>query len=275
MKDHYTLTIPQIAGLDVRYYYQNTSQIDDARIFPPHVHDRLEFYVLIEGNASFMVEDHLYSLASGDVIVSRPNEIHNCILNERTVHKHLCFWFDSSSEFLLGDFLTRSEGSGALISPSPGEKERLADLYDEICSAGEEERPLKQMYVALEILDILRQNLSCEQPIVPFPPLLATILEDINGNFPYIRDLRYFTQKYFISQSTLGRMFRRHLQTTPRQYLETKRLAHSRRLLKEGKSVLDACMESGFTDCSHYISLFRRHFSVTPGQYRSGAVWRK
>ena len=275
MRDHYTLTVPELAGLNVRYYCQNTPQLDDARVFPPHVHDRLEFYVLIEGNASFMVEEHLYPLMPGDVIVSRPNEIHNCILNERTVHKHLCFWLESSSEFLLGDFLTGGEGRGALISPSAKEKERLASLYDEVCRAGEEERPHKQTYVMLEILDILRQNLSNETRRLQLPPLLSTILEDVNRNFPYIHDLEYFTRTYFVSQSTLCRMFRKHLQTTPRLYLESKRLAHSRRLLREGKSVLDACYESGFSDYSNYIRLFKRRFSVTPGQYRSGDVWQE
>ena len=84
-----------------------------------------------------------------------------------------------------------------------------------------------------------------------------------------------FTRTYFVSQSTLCRMFRKHLQTTPRLYLESKRLAHSRRLLREGKSVLDACYESGFSDYSNYIRLFKRRFSVTPGQYRSGDVWQE
>jgi AraC-like DNA-binding protein len=51
-------------------------------------------------------------------------------------------------------------------------------------------------------------------------------------------------------------------------YLESKRLAHSQILLKEGKSVLDACMESGFSDYSNYIRLFKRRFMITPKQYK-------
>ena len=64
------------------------------------------------------------------------------------------------------------------------------------------------------------------------------------------------------------RLFKEHLNTTPKTYLESKRLVHSQILLKEGKSVLDACMESGFPDYSNYIRLFKRRFGVTPKQYK-------
>ena len=63
-------------------------------------------------------------------------------------------------------------------------------------------------------------------------------------------------------------MFRKYLKTSPKSYLETKRLAYSRILLRQGKSVVDACAESGFSDYSNYIRLFKRRFGITPNKYR-------
>ena len=79
----------------------------------------------------------------------------------------------------------------------------------------------------------------------------------------------YLTKKYNISSSTLNRLFNDNLQTSPKLFLETKRLAHSRKLLREGNSVMDACMKSGFPDYSNYIRLFKKRFNMTPNQYKN------
>ena len=44
--------------------------------------------------------------------------------------------------------------------------------------------------------------------------------------------------------------------------IESKRLSYSRLLLNSGKSVLVACMESGFPDYSNYIRLFKKRFDI-------------
>ncbi|MBQ8432175.1 MAG: AraC family transcriptional regulator [Clostridia bacterium] len=272
MGTQYRLQYPTIPGVRMHYYYQKDARQVEARVFPPHVHDELEIYVLIEGNASFMVEDRLYALEEGDVIVSKPNELHNCILNESTVHKHLCFWFDVSSELLFGEFLAHEMGQGNRISPSREEKARLAELYEALCCAAEEGREHRQLYLALEMLDILRQNAPAEAREVDLPPVLCRILNDMNRNFAVIPDLQYFTHTYYVSQSTLNRWFQKYLQTTPKLYLETKRLAHSRMLLREGRSVAETCVSSGFSDYSNFIRLFKKRFSITPKEYRDGKV---
>ncbi len=270
MENHYRLQYPAIPGLRMRYYCAKDPQPVEARIFPPHVHDDLEIYVLLEGKASFMVENRLYDLQAGDVIVSKPNELHNCVLPEPTVHKHLCFWFDVSSEGLFEEFLAHGMGKGNLISPSAPEKERLEELYEELCGEDAPGAEHRRFYRTLELLDILRRNTPNEHRERDLPPLLREILDDINEHFAGIRDLQYFTDTYYLSQSTLNRLFRKYLQTTPKLYLEGKRLAHARRLLREGKSVLSAGMEAGFSDDSNFIRLFKKRFYMTPNEYKNG-----
>ena len=115
MSESYKFSIPAIANYEAEYYFSYSPQKFEAKIFPPHVHDMLEFYVLIEGNVSFMVENEVYKLSSGDVIMSRPNEMHNCILNSTSLHKHLCIWFNTSCSFLFFPFLSHEYGKGNLI----------------------------------------------------------------------------------------------------------------------------------------------------------------
>ena len=266
----YTLRVPTINGFEMRYYFHNSETEDEAKTFPPHVHDRLEIYVLVEGNASFMVENRSYPLRAGDVIISKPNEVHNCILNSHSVHKHLCFWFDVTSEFLFSDFLAHNMGEGNLISPCSEDRERLLQIYHRLCEAGAKEMVYRQFYLTLEMLDILRSNLKKNATVIPIPAWLRSILDDIDENFVSIHDLTYFTEKYYISSSTLNRLFQTHIGSSPKLYLEAKKLAYSRILLKEGKSVLEASVCAGFSNCSNYIRLFKKRFYMTPAEYKNG-----
>lgn len=62
--------------------------------------------------------------------------------------------------------------------------------------------------------------------------------------------------------------FRRYTGKSIHNYLTQRRLEHARRLLQNGVSVTEACYQSGFSDCSGFITLFKKHFGITPGKYQ-------
>lgn len=264
----YSLKLPPLGNFEMKYYYRKTPEKSDARVFPPHVHDVLEAYVHIDGNASFMVENKIYALSSGDIVVSKPNEIHHCILNSASTHKHLCFWFSDALSALYPELFSQKSETNSLIVPENSVKEKLLDCYEELENASVLNEERAEFYTALKILDLWCKSTGKPSQAQSSPRILRDILNDINENFTEINSLDYFTEKYFISSSTLNRLFQTHLQTSPKLYLETKRLAYSRTLLKEGASVFDACMKSGFPDYSNYIRLFKKRFLMTPKQYR-------
>ncbi|MBP3300240.1 MAG: helix-turn-helix domain-containing protein [Clostridia bacterium] len=264
----HTLRVPAMDAFEMKYYYSREEDSLEARTFPPHIHDVPELYILAEGNACFAVENRFYRLSPGDVIVTRPNEMHNCVLTEKTVHKHLCLWFEPSFA-LLEPLLEHCRTNGNQISPSEESGKRILSLCEELSRATEEKKHRLEYALLCRLLCELEEGTGAQilQEHAP-PKLLTEILRDINENFAHIESVNSLTERYFISPSTLGRIFRENLHTSPKRYLETKKLAYSRILLREGKSVAEACMEAGFGDVSGYIRLFRNRFGTTPGQYR-------
>ena len=262
-----TLKIPPIHNFEVEYYYSQEAETREARVFPPHLHDKIEAYVLIEGDASFMVENSLYKMENGDVIITKPNEMHNCILNTNSYHRHMCFWFDSTCSYIFDTLLSHPFGIGNKISPTPENKKRLYEICEQIEKAEEEGKDFRRFYLFLELIDIFNSSVSLtSHKSLPF--LLKEILDDINVNFASIKTLSYFSEKYFVSQSTLNRLFKTHLHTSPKMYLETKRLSQARIYLKEGKSVIHASFLSGFDNYSNFIRLFKKRFDITPKEYK-------
>lgn len=266
---HYSLQVPDLKKFDAEYYFCDGAEATEKRVWPYHIHDKLELYILLEGDVSFVAESTLYKLSSGDALISRPNELHHCILNSGGIHRHLCFRFDASSEFIFGDFLDHDFGKGNLIVPSDEAKEELSGIYEKLRKASKENSEFDKLTLTLAMLGIFKKFMSRQNTVQQTPDIFKKILADIGGNFRDINSTRYFKEKYYLSASTLNRLFRNYLHTTPKAYLEAKKLAYSRFLLKNGKSVLDACMEAGFSDCSNYIRLFKKRFDMTPGEYKN------
>ena len=268
MEDYKYLHTPSVLNYDIKYYFSDRDGVYPQRCWPRHIHDRMELYILIEGDVSFAVESTLYKMSRGDAIIIKPNETHNCILNSESVHRHICFWIDPDCDFIFRDFLLHDYGKNNLITPDENAKKYLATIYQRLKAAADAEDVHKQFYLTLEMLDVFRGFISKGGVPVVLPNMLQRILTDIDKNFKDIDSLDYFTKIYYLSSSTLNRLFRKYLHTTPKLYLETKRLANSRLLLKSGKSVYDAAMESGFADYSNYIRLFKKRFGITPKQYK-------
>jgi AraC-like DNA-binding protein len=220
-QDYLSLQIPSINDFSVVYYKNNQNNVYNARVFPPHVDDALEIYVLLEGDASFMVDGNLYKLKSGDAVITRPNQMHNCILNSKSVHSHLCFWFKPNCNFVFDRLLNSSNGNH--VTPSESTKERLTTLYAEIVNASEAKDNVRLFYLMLEMIDLFSKEITA--PTLPqMPTLLRNIVDDINKNLTEINSLSYFTNKYSISSSTLNRLFKDSFNTSPKLYIETQRL---------------------------------------------------
>lgn len=270
MTTHRICSVPGTDGFEIQYYVRNEDSATAPQTFyPAHIHDYLEIYYLIDGDVSFMVDSRIYPLHPGDAVVCRPNEIHHCIRHSATPHLHACFWFLTDNEFLLGSFLHGEEG-GNLLSPS-SEEERAAILSTVMkLHTLPEANTLTEYSLIVSLLDRWNGCLGTRTESADLPVQLRQILEEIGRNLPEIRSLTYLTEKYYLTPSQLRRMFATYLGTTPKAYLERRRLAYSRILLKNGARVTDACNAAGFSDLSNYIRLFRTSFGITPSDYRRG-----
>ena len=76
-----------------------------------------------------------------------------------------------------------------------------------------------------------------------------------------------------MSQSSMIRKIRKLLDTSPSNYIRTKRLGAAARMLRDahGNNVTDICYAVGFTSASYFAKCFREKYGVTPSEYALGA----
>jgi AraC-like DNA-binding protein len=71
-----------------------------------------------------------------------------------------------------------------------------------------------------------------------------------------------------LSPFHLVRVFQRATGVPPHAYLESVRIRHAQRFLRQGMAAAAVAYEVGFSSQSHFTSRFHRIIGVTPGRYR-------
>ena len=69
----------------------------------------------------------------------------------------------------------------------------------------------------------------------------------------------------------LSRAFRQAIGLPPHAYQTKLRLARAKTLLAQGYEAGYVASETGFFDQSHFTQQFKRHYLMTPGNYRKTA----
>jgi len=238
-----------------------------------HIHSFCEIYVNVSGNVSFMVENNVYPISSGDIIITRPNEVHHCVYHSECRHEHYCVWISMSGDFMQdmsSAFFDRKAGEGNLISMSDEDKKKLFDHLKKIRNEDHgraTKRDTESMSHFFGILGLIEKYKEKTLPAKELPERMKNILTYIEKRFYDACTVEDIANEFFISRSALVNMFKRYMNLSPSKYIEAKKFSYAKSMLEKGNSVQEVCDACGFSDCSYFISVFKRRFGVTPYQY--------
>ena len=234
-----------------------------------HIHDQCEIYINVAGDVSFMVEDRIYPISPGDVMVTRPFEYHQCIYHSIMPHEHFWILFSSKgNEDWLDLFFARPKGRrNRLVLPGDRCGELLSLCRRWIVSPPGFAKDASCFFGLLALLREADPSEDVEQPDA-LPIELRQVLDRIHREFTSPLSVRELAAGAHISVNTLERYFQRALSLSPTAYIKKKRLAYACQLLKSTMPISHIAAECGFRDVSSFIAAFKRAFGLTPLQYR-------
>lgn len=257
--------------LGVRFVIERSNRYQhpgDPEADPLHVHNYLEIFINISSDVSFLVNNKLYSVPYGDAVICCPNDIHMGVFHKSAVQEHVCIWIEADFSSPVFSFLRKPDFCPLFCFDEQSKTYlhslvfSLLDMYDR--EGGELEK-LSSLLLILSVFE-KKNNADTFQENVPVE--MQKILSDIHENFCDIHSVNDILSSHFVSSSTLTRWFRKYLKISPKEHLESVKLSNAAVLLEKGYSVTDACMLSGFSDCSHFISLFKKKYGETPFRYK-------
>ena len=255
-------------GVNYLLLYSDKYMGQEMHLEPAHIHTSLEIFYNEYSDVSFLVNGTIRHVGYGDAVVSRANDVHVCIYEKYKHHKYYCLWIDAPKDSKLYSFFNESDFC-AFYTFDEEVKKQLSKLFSNLYFLdGKEGVDLEKATTLLNILCLFKTSAKKDVKIHSVDKEFENVLDYINKNFANITNLSQIAQQTYLSQATINRLFKKHTGESPKKYLESVKLSNAAKLLKSGANVTEACFESGFSNSSYFISVFKKRFLTTPHKYR-------
>ena len=238
--------------------------------FPNHFHEHYVIGFVEKGQRVLSCKNKEYSIEKGNIILFNPGDNHACVQSDGGTFDYRGFNISKSTMLDLAEEVT---GKREL----PGFSKNV--IYDEEIACYL--RTLHEMVMngtsdfgkeesLLLLISALIQNYG-----QPFESCVPECRQEIEKACEFIR--QHLNERIYLDQichdtglskSTLLRAFIKSKGITPYRYLETIRINKAKALLRKGMQPIDAAMQTGFSDQSHFTNYFNRFIGLAPGVYR-------
>ena len=264
-----SLTLPTVSAAEISVSHVDLDAGSTLNHNESHIHSACEIYLNLSGDVVFEVENRIYPIHRGSVIITRPYEYHHCIYLSEKRHEHFWITFSAAErDEFLKMFFSREKGKDNLILLDEKQLESLCRVLEGLLR-NEMDR-LQQRIDFLRIFQILSAGKSEEHTLSSsqLPGDVALALRFMDDHLAEELDMGAIAAACSVSVTTLERHFKDAFHSTPFAMLRKKRLFCSMEHLRKGDSVAEAALKSGFSDYSNYIQLFKKQFGITPLCYK-------
>ena len=261
------ISYKEISSFNMKAAYVENSSDDKGSDNGSHVHPECEIYINLTGDVSFMVENRIYPVFTGSVIITHPYEYHHCIYHSNSQHKHFWMLFNpEGNERIFKRFFDRPAGENNLLVVPPEKQNELFELCFRL--SNETLSEVERYYLFFKLIFMLDSADIPETSEDVYSKDIAIALRYIDQYFCDPITIVDIAKNAHVSVNTLERHFTDMLHITPSAYLKKKRLANAAEILYRGGTVTEACQNSGFADYSSFIATFKKNFGMTPLKYK-------
>jgi AraC-like DNA-binding protein len=261
--------LPHLADLELLHALHVTHE------YPAHMHEEYSIAVVLRGIEDTICDGASHKARRGDLLFVNADQVH--------ANKSL------DSEYRL--FKVWPDALARLTTETNEGRRHVPHFANLVVNDAFLFRALLDLHVNLE------RNGSALEQESQFVWTMALVLERHSGNHfgsgtaskkkgedvkirmirDYLRD--HYADNVSLSQLTsltnlspfyLLRVFHSRAGFPPHEYQTQVRIGHARRLIREGTSLSQAAIETGFFDQSHLSRNFKRIVGVTPRQYFRG-----
>lgn len=231
--------------------------------------DTYKLYYLNEsgGELCFFIDGTHTELKPGEAILIPERTFNGLVKKSKARYARLVSLFPAA----LLDFLKTADSEVAELLSSAsvfkvGEEEML-EFSDIIASLDDTQTGVAAIELILRQLKLLSR---CERRMIKSPVrdgLVDKILERLDEECLMLGSAEEVADRLGYSKNYLSKFFKQKMSIGLHDFLIAKKLFVALKMLTEGASVTDVSYACGFSGASHFISVFRAHYGMTPKQY--------
>lgn len=238
--------------------------------------DAVEFLLLRSGCKQIQVEDRLYEMQGGDLLVVLPGERHGAedFVQNRTSLAYLLMAVPTEvPRFCMLEEEERSALweqlkllKGRMLKVSSSVCRTMDRLFDHVNTG----LPLERARIRTELMRFLFQILEeAGEEDKSLPADIAAVIRYIREAREEMPDIAKMAALVNLSESRFKQKFKQAIGIPPAEFTVREKIRESQTLLKDpARTVTSIAMELGFSSSQHFSVLFRKYTGLSPIQYR-------
>ncbi|WP_100407357.1 helix-turn-helix transcriptional regulator [Bacillus solitudinis] len=262
------------------------SELNNQVIFDCHWHYELEFVYLEKGEASFQIGTTLHQLKAGEAVFVPSGGLHAAYPLNNSEFRLYAIVFDSNflSSFSYDAIqhkyldLLNTESPFPIISQTNSWEKNIIHYLQKIISLFQTRDIAYELEIKADLLLIFSLFIKHHSTkLVAFrDPIeqekiarLKQVLQFIQDNYPHKLTIYELATLVRMSEGHFSRFFKSLVHKTPIGYINSIRINHATRLLKEtDRKIVDIAMDVGFENQSYFIKTFKKQKKCTPNSFR-------
>lgn len=244
-----------------------------------HSHPYHEYIYMISGKALYLVDGSRYELHPGELMLIPPGVVHTGFYDtyDRLILQiDDAFWQETLQTLPLPGAGTTIPRQLMILHEGPVHKWGVRGLIEHAAVAAgipdEAEKELMYRSILSGLTIIIRQIIVEDGVGRPSStsPLVALVTAYLQQHYrePDL-NVNALARFAYVSREHLSRAFKEYTMQSVHGYLTELRMQSCRRDIADGKRILDACLENGFSNYSSFLKTFHKMYGVTPQEYRA------
>ncbi|MBQ8552522.1 MAG: helix-turn-helix transcriptional regulator [Clostridia bacterium] len=241
--------------------------------FYAHTHDSYELIFYKRGDITYMVNGRHYTLKRGDLVISRPSDIHCISCESPCDYERYCILFDEA--ILPGDVLGKLSPTVDVInfdqdSTVPKLFEKM-DYYSEKLEGETLKTVLNNLIAEVMINVMLEAESASKCGYSQANQIISNAISYIDEHLLTLKGIEDICNELYITKSHLHHLFMKHLNISPKKYITSKRLSLAQREIAAGGKPTEVYLKCGFSDYSAFYRSYTAHFGQCPSKKNTSA----
>jgi AraC-like DNA-binding protein len=238
--------------------------------FPNHFH---EYYVIgfVECGRRFLTcKNREYTIGAGDLLLFNPLDNHACEQIDDKALDWRCLNIEKDVMRRMAQEIAGTDALPVFTQTVACQSDAVPTLRDLHGMIMKEEKGFSKEEIFYFFIEQLLGDYTkpATEPLTRISREIQSACAYMDNRYAEAITLADLSEVSGLNKYTLLRNFTVQKNITPYQYLSTIRVNKAKRLLEAGVSVVEAALQSGFTDQSHFTRFFKTFIGLTPKLYQ-------
>lgn len=253
-----------------KFYFDKQENIRGS-VATEHYHASFELYYMKEGKCNYFIDDCLYTVSAGDVILIPDGTIHRTNY-PNAPHTRMLINFDKN--FITPEILSAAISLGYFYS-NKSMKQRIEAILTNIereYGRSDEMSPHALKTYTEELFLVMIRNRAENGEARESGGAVESAVRYIKENYMNEVKLSSLAEKLNISPEHLSRIFKKDTGFGFSEYLTLYRLQRAEKMLfnEPGRSVGEIAYFCGFNDSNYFSYRFKERYGIPPTKARTG-----